>query len=441
MDETMATATASRNGDTGPKWAGHRSHPDHPRGPRYPPIVSTTRNRQEAVDAVLDALDAATRAIATVDSTEHVLQLIVDRVRPLVGARYAAIGTMDALGRLDEFVTSGLDQETRRRVGDPPHGYGLLGMIVREQRPVRVANIAAHPESAGFPPHHPPMTTLLGVPVTIRGRSVGRLYLTDKEGGVEFTAFDERLVTAFAHHAAIAIENARIYEQLHGLTVMEERERIGRDLHDGIIQQLYGIGLSLEDVPDLMDEEPPEAVDRVERAIDALHGTIRDLRAFVFGLRPEIVEGSTLTAGIAALADAFRHNTLITPKLQLADVVSDDDGLAAEFLAVTSEALSNIARHARASAVSISLGMANGDVVLRISDDGVGLPDDGRGAPGHHGLSNMRERAKRLGGRLDIESQPGTGTAIVARVPSVPTRAAAEPVVTGRRAEEPGDMP
>jgi two-component system, NarL family, sensor histidine kinase DevS len=383
-------------------------------------------NREDAVVEVLDALDAATRAIAQVDSTEHVLQLIVDRVRPLVGAHYAAIGTMDALGRLDEFVTSGVDDRTRRLLGQPPHGDGLLGMIVREQRPVRVANIGAHPESAGFPPHHPPMTTLLGVPVTIRGRSVGRLYLTDKDGGAEFTAFDERLVTAFAHHAAIAIENARIYEQLHGLTVMEERERIGRDLHDGIIQQLYGIGLSLEDVPDLMDEDASEAALRVEGAIDALHGSIRDLRAFVFGLRPEIVEGSTLTAGIAALADAFRHNTLITPKLVLSEVISDDDGLANELLAVTSEALSNIARHARASAVTVSLDIERGDIVLRISDDGIGLPEDGRGTAGHHGLTNMRERARRLGGRLEIDSRPGLGTAIAARIPVVPTRAAEE---------------
>jgi signal transduction histidine kinase len=386
--------------------------------------VGALQNREDAVVEVLDALDAATRAIARVDSTEHVLQLIVDRVRPLVGARYAAIGTIDALGRLDEFITSGIDDETRRLLGDPPHGYGLLGMIVREQRSVRVPNIAAHAESVGFPPHHPPMTTLLGVPVTSRGRSVGRLYLTDKRDGAEFTEFDERLVTAFAHHAAIAIENARLYEQLHGLTIMEERERIGRDLHDGIIQQLYGIGLSLEDVPDLMDEDATEATSRVERAIDSLHGTIRDLRAFVFGLRPEIVEGSTLTAGIATLADAFRHNTLITPTLELSEVIDEDDGLAAELLAVTSEALSNIARHARASAVSVSLDIERGDVVLRISDDGVGLPDAPRGTLGHHGLSNMRERARRLGGRLEVDSRPGLGTAIAVRIPIAPTRAA-----------------
>jgi signal transduction histidine kinase len=268
------------------------------------------------------------------------------------------------------------------------------------------------------------MTTLLGVPVTSRGRSVGRLYLTDKEDGADFSEFDERLVTAFAHHAAIAIENARLYEQLHALTIMEERERIGRDLHDGIIQQLYGIGLSLEDVGDLMGEDPVDATSRVERAIDSLHATIRDLRAFVFGLRPEIIEGSTLIAGIAALGDAFRHNTLITPTLELSDVISDDDDLATELLAVTSEALSNIARHARASAVSVSLDIERGDVVLRIADDGVGLPDDQRGTLGHHGLSNMRERARRLGGRLEVDSQPGLGTAIAVRIPIAPAGAA-----------------
>jgi signal transduction histidine kinase len=375
-------------------------------------------DQRQALLEVLDALDEATRAIAGVDSVDHVLQLIVDRVRPLVGARYAAIGTIDPLGRMDQFITSGIDDSTRRRLGDPPRGLGLLGLIVRERKSIRVPNIAGHPESHGFPPHHPPMTTLLGVPVIVKGRSVGRLYLTDKESGEEFDGDDERLVEAFAHHAGIAIENARLYEQLRGLTVMEERERIGRDLHDGIIQQLYGIGLSLEDVPDLMTEEPPEATARVERAIDSLHTAIRDLRTFVFGLRPELGEGSGTAAGLVTLA-----HTLIEPVVQLPpqplELPADTH---AELLAIAGEALSNIARHARATAVTIEFGLTPDGVRLVVDDNGVGLPPDEVGRPGHHGLANMRERARRLGGRLTFEGGPGSGTRLVVEIPMAAPR-------------------
>ena len=163
----------------------------------------------------------------------------------------------------------------------------------------------------GFPPNHPPMTTFLGVPVDVKGRSVGNLYLTNKDGGAPFTEGDQDLVEAFARHAGIAIENARLHEQVRGLAVRDERVRISQDLHDGIIQNLYGLGLSLEDVPDLITEDQAEVVRRVERAIVSLHDTIGDIRNFIFDLRPDLLEGLSLAAGLSALADEYRHNTMI----------------------------------------------------------------------------------------------------------------------------------
>ena len=141
------------------------------------------------------------------------------------------------------------------------------------------------------------MHSFLGVPVTVKGRSVGNLYFTDKAAGQEFTAADQALVETFARHAAIAIENARLHEQVQRLAVVDERERISQDLHDGIIQSIYAVGLSLEDVPELIEEDPDEVVRRVERAIDSLHLTIRDIRNFIFGLRPELLSGMTLMGG------------------------------------------------------------------------------------------------------------------------------------------------
>ena len=369
-----------------------------------------------------DALDAATRAIAGLQPVDRVLQLIVDRVRPLVDATYAAMGIVDSRGRIEQFIVSGIDDETRRLLGEPPQGHGLLGLIVRENRTFRIPDISGHPDSYGFPPHHPPMRSLLGVPVAVAGRTVGNLYLTDKRDATEFSEDDQVLVEAFAAHAGIAIENARLHEQLRGLTVMEERERIGRDIHDGIIQALYGIGLSLEDVPELMAEDDDEATARGERAIDQIHVAIRDLRTFVFGLRPELVESSTLVGGLAALSEAFRHNTLIEPAVRWPkDMVEPPPEISAELLAIASEALSNIARHARASTVRIDLARETGGYRLSVVDNGVGLNLVGGRQPGHHGFANMRDRALGLGGRLEVSATHGGGTTITVRVPDALT--------------------
>ena len=170
---------------------------------------------------------------------------------------------------IERFITSGITPEQRRLLGDPPQGHGLLGLIINEGRSLRIPDIAAHPASYGFPPNHPPMTSLLGVPVRLKNRIIGNLYLTDKLSASEFSEDDQRLVELFAVHAGIAIENARLHEAVQHLAVVDERERIGKDLHDGIIQTLYAISLSLEDVPDLMADDAAEAVRPVDRAIDS----------------------------------------------------------------------------------------------------------------------------------------------------------------------------
>ena len=202
-----------------------------PRGP----VTLTTETF--AADAV-EALDDATRAIAEVLDLEDVLQLIVDRVRTLVDARYAALGMADPSGRIERFLTTGISAEQRAAIGPLPEGHGLLGVIIREGRSLRIPDIAAHPDAHGFPPNHPPMTSLLGVPITVHGRTVGDLYLTDKRGAPAFSEADQRIVELFARHAGIAIENARLHDRLAALRVVAERERIGRDLHDGVIQGL-----------------------------------------------------------------------------------------------------------------------------------------------------------------------------------------------------------
>ncbi len=367
------------------------------------------------------ALDAAVRGVAGLVSVDEALQVIVDRVRPLVGAQYAALGIVDDTNRIERFITSGMDPETRHRIGPLPEGHGLLGLIIREDRAYRIPDINVDPRRSGFPPNHPPMRSFLGVPITVKGTTVGRLYLTNKLASPEFSAEDEAIVETFALHAGIAMENARLHEQLQRLAVVDERERISRDLHDGIIQNLYGVGLSLEDVPELMADDPAESSARVERAIDAIYLAIQDIRNFIFSLRPGLLEGASLAGGLAALIDEYRHNTMIELALHLPDPAPEPpEVVTSHLLAIVGESLSNIARHSEATQATIEL-LRDGDeqgYTIRIVDNGRGFDPSGVVRLGHQGLANTRDRAARIGATMTIESEPGAGTRTTITLPA-----------------------
>lgn len=369
--------------------------------------------------AALEALSAAVGAVAGVLDVGSVLQLIADRVRTLVGARYAAIGIVGDDRRIEQFITSGITPAERARLGDPPQGHGLLGLIITEGRSFRIPDIAAHPASYGFPEHHPPMRSLLGVPVRVKNRRVGNLYLTDKLDAPEFDEDDQRLVELFALHAGIAIENARLHEAVQRLAVVDERERISKDLHDGIIQSLYAISLSLEDVPELMADDPSEAEARVDRAIDAVQRTIGELRGFITDLRSEIVGRSDLVELLVALTEPLSVQLGVAVELELTARPIDLPAHArSELLHVAREAISNVARHAMAGNVRVALTSGDGVIRLEIVDDGEGFDPEQAAGSGHFGLANMRDRVAALGGGLDIESRPGEGTRIIVRLPT-----------------------
>ncbi|HKZ90882.1 MAG TPA: GAF domain-containing sensor histidine kinase [Candidatus Limnocylindrales bacterium] len=364
----------------------------------------------------LEALDAATVAISQELSLERVLQIIVDSVRPLVGASYAALGIPDERGSTERFITSGISEGVRRAIGQPPRGHGLLGVIIREGRPCRVTDIAADPRSVGFPPHHPPMHSFLGVPVRVEGRVIGNLYLTDKAGGRPFSEDDERLVESFARHAGLAIHNARMHEELRQLAVLQERERIAQDLHDGSIQSLYGVSLALEDTAELMQTDPAMATQRIDRAIETIHGTIQEIRDFILGLDPEARTTMDLLAGLTALTDEFERSTLIDVELSSDPEVPLDPDETLQLIQLTREAMSNVARHAQASKVSVNVEDRRDALRLSIIDDGRGFDTREGQRPGHHGLTNMHARAESLGGSLTIVSGHD-GTRVVFEMP------------------------
>ncbi len=369
--------------------------------------------RAERAEAHLAALDAAIRGISGVLTLDRVLQLIVDAVRDLADAQYAALGIADATGRIERFLTSGISDAARERIGALPQGHGLLGLIIRQGQSFRIPDLATDPRRHGFPPHHPEMHAFLGVPVTFKGRPIGDLYLTNKRGAPEFSEDDQLLVERFALHAGLAIQNARLSERVQALAVVEERERIGRDLHDGIIGRIYAVALSLDEIPEMMASSPEAAASRVDHAIDALNATIGEIRNFIFGLRPGSQDAGGLTAALETLADEIRMTAPVDVVVQAEDLPVVSDEVAEELLKVAREALSNAARHAGANRVSVRLSAADGQLRLEISDDGRGFDPSAPVSAEHHGLANMRRRAEQLHGRLEVGSGTGHGTRII----------------------------
>jgi signal transduction histidine kinase len=373
--------------------------------------------RARRAETHLAALDVAVQGISGVLALETVLQLIVDRVRELADAQYAALGIARPDGVIERFMTSGLTQNERERIGALPRGRGLLGLIIREGQTIRIPDIARDERRHGFPPNHPEMRSFLGVPINVKGVPVGDLYLTNKRGAAEFSADDQTLVERFAAHAGLAIENARLSERVQALAVVEERERIGRDLHDGIIQRIYGVTLGLDDVPQIALRDPRAAAERVDRAIDSLHDAIREMRTFIYGLRPGIDDEGSMGSALESLAEETRLNTAMQIEVTADMVVGLSPTVRGELLSIAREALSNAARHAAATRATLQIGEAGGELRLEIADDGTGFDTRAAASDGHHGLANMRRRAESLGGSLVLESAPGRGTRIIVTVP------------------------
>src|SRR5688500_6883283 len=271
----------------------------------------------EALARQLLALREAALAISANLSLAETLKHIVTAAAELVQAAYAALGVPNESGEyLAEFITTGLTPDAEARIGHRPRGHGILGVILREGQSLRLRNLHEHPRSVGFPPNHPPMTSFLGVPITRKGERLGNLYLTDKRTADEFTADDQRLIELLAAHAGVAIENARLYARVQHLSVVDERQRIGMDLHDGIIQSLYAVGLTLELVQAQVTEGDSDGAQaQLRNARAALDATTRDIRNYILDLRPRRFQGDNLVIGLERLLAEFKANTLMAVTL------------------------------------------------------------------------------------------------------------------------------
>ncbi len=366
----------------------------------------------------LQAVNAAGLALTSELDRDEVLQRVADQARLVTGARYAALGVFDEEGVVATFTTAGLSPEERARIGALPRGRGLLGHLQKERAPIRLRDLHDHPASVGFPAHHPQMRSFIGTPILLRGEVLGNLYLTEKQGASEFTDDDLEALETLAAQAAIAIENARLYEQAERVSALEERERIRMDLHDGVMQALYGVGLLLEDVAYRLIEEPEHAKSQLGHAVDRLNAAIADLRGYVLGLRPIQASDQPLTESLALLADQARSNALIEVDVDVSpDAAARLDRARREAAYyIAADALGNVARHARARRASVRLFASDGRVVLQIADDGVGF--DFTSSTLGHGLHNMRQRAFAVGATLDVHSAPGAGARVRLELPA-----------------------
>ncbi len=359
---------------------------------------------------LLAAVNEASLALSTDLDLGSVLQRVVDLSREVTGARYGALAMVNQDRKIGQFLTSGISGEDRSRIGHLPEGKGLLGVVIRGGETVRVDRIADDKRSAGFPDNHPVMTSFIGLPILYEGRVVGDLYLTDKDGGQPFTPQDEETLRTFAAHAAIAIENARLYQQVQDLAVLEERDRIGMDLHDGVIQSLYATGLTLENSLEDLESNLFEVRPQLEKAIQELNQTIGDIRGYIFNLRPTVLADTDLAGAVGGLLQELKVNALLD--VQLIEDAEACRGLTGEQIAalfhIAQESLVNVRKHAQASSVSASLEQRDGVFRMTIMDDGVGFDPARPG--GGQGLHNMRERVATLGGQLHVESTDGQGT-------------------------------
>ncbi len=549
---------------------------------------------REQLQERLIALHQASLELVKDVSLETLLERIVSLACDQAEARYAALGVLDEEGKLERFITVGLSEEEIRRIPHPPTGRGLIGALMDATKPIRVRDVRSDPRSVGFPPGHPHMRSFLGMPIRVGERQYGQLYLTDKVGHDEFTPEDEQIIQMLAAYAGVAIQNARLYEELRQrdedltrrtedlallnnvatalasslelddilqktltlvmnrmdmeagelfllegdgqtlrmvlhrgqaaeafwtrnrfhigegiiglaaqerepiistdlardlrflraavveagfrqmvaipllsgesligvlsiatrredvldrrtiqllaalgtwaglaienarlhndarrLAVLEERERIGMDLHDGVIQSIYAVGLSLDNARHLLKENPEQAGERIQQAIEDLNQTIRDLRAYILDLRPRHLDGENLMDGLKRLVTEYRVHTLrkatlTGPKEDLTDLPQDR---ALTLFHICQEALANAAKHANAQQVDVNLWVTPERVVLEIKDDGQGFDTERAARAIGHGLANMQTRARSVGGDVDISSSPGEGTTVLAWVP------------------------
>lgn len=385
----------------------------------------------------LERLVSAGALLTSEMSLDGVLTRVITIAAEIIGARYSAIGVLAPDGRvLERFHTLGVSDAERERMGPPPRGHGILGLVIREQRVIRLPDLAKHPDSYGFPPNHPPMHSFLGVPIVARGRVFGNLYLTEKQGGAAFTDDDERVAILLAAQAGAAVENARLHEEAARLLdevqqLQRSRERFFAMVNHELRNALAAVHGWAEVQVRSKTAAPPsraalEVLDAAESAVALINDLLDLSRLDEDRLRPVIRDvdvGSVVQRAIARLAPVAepRGITLLARAPEDLPTSATD---AARVEQILVNLLTNAVRHASdGGRVEVTAFPEGARVVLLVTDDGPGIDpsrvdeifDVYATAPSEEsrgmglGLPLSRRLARLLGGELVAVHRPGQG--------------------------------
>ncbi|PZG46860.1 diguanylate cyclase [Spongiactinospora gelatinilytica] len=375
---------------------------------------------QDEPEEILHAVSSAVLAVTRHLSVREVLQVIVRSAQRLLDARYAALGVPDEQGAFAEFIAEGISDKQWKAIGPTPRQHGMLGAMLREGAPVRLADIRKDARYEWWPRAHPVLKDFIGVPIRDGDEVLGIIFLSNKRTPGGFTEADEELLTLFAAHAAIALTNARLYERSRELAMVEERTRVARDLHDAVTQKLFSLRLSAQAAQALMGADPGRAAGQLDQVQRLAGEALAELRAVIVELRPAEL-------GRHGLAETLRKHVALLHRLHAPEVsfesvvvpcddhggLTSDPAVEVAVLRVAQEALHNAVRHAKAGSVTVRLIERCGALELDVSDDGGGF--DASASPGRDqglGLTTMHERAREVGGSVVVRSRPGSGTTV-----------------------------
>ncbi len=367
---------------------------------------------------VLDSLKDIARAVslaASSSSLERVLQNIAQVALDLVQAHYAALGIPDSNGGLKHFRFAGLTAEEARQIGHLPIGRGLIGAIMKERKTLRLETMSTDPRAVGFCPNHPQMTSLLGVPILVGDRLYGAFYLCDRIDGQPFNDRDQSIIETLAGYAALAIAGAEISEHTSRLTLLEERERISMELHDGVIQSLYAIGMQLE----LARLSGKLQVADLTGPVNDLNAVIEDIRRYILNLKSRDYLQKTVAETLTDLVQRLHlPETMKTEVNAPSEYPPFSPGVFESICQIAQEAISNAARHSGATHLDITVSEHEHAFQIVIADNGKGFDVDAARKGGGLGLTNVRHRAMLYGGEVSVDSTLGQGTTVTIRIPT-----------------------
>jgi signal transduction histidine kinase len=367
----------------------------------------------ERLSPALRAVSDAVLAVAAQLSVDEVLQRLVDGARELAGARFAALGIPDGEGGFSRFLVSGMDDGLIAAMGPLPRTHGLLGAMLEPGGSFRTEDIHGHPRFRGWwPAEHPDMRSFLGVPIVASEGVIGAFYLTEKEGPAPFGDEDQEVIELLAAHAAIAITNARLYERSRELSMLSERNRLALELHDVVSQKLFSLVLSAEAAGMLLDRDVPAARLQIERLQQLAREALDELRLLILELRPPDLERDGLAGALRKEVDMLRQLHPVEIVIEVQDGIGGG-ARDADVLRIAQEALHNALRHAAPDRVIIRVAGEGDRLLVEVIDDGAGFePGDAELRSKHLGLTSMEERARSIGGRLELRSAPGAGTTV-----------------------------